>query len=207
MISLNNISKSFSNKSSQQVLKNISLKIQEGHIYGFYGANGSGKTTLFKILSNLLLCDSGTVNFRSKNDQIAYVGNNPRSFINRLSARQNLEFFSTIRTGEKFNVSDDLFNLLEQLNLYKILDKKVSEFSAGQIQKLSLVRSFLYKSNIYIFDETFASIDDSSTEIALNYIKKGLKNNLIKNIIISSHDLNFLKENTDKIFYMEDINN
>ena len=91
--------------------------------------------------------------------------------------------------------------------LYKILDKKVSEFSAGQIQKLSLVRSFLYKSNIYIFDETFASIDDSSTEIALNYIKKGLKNNLIKNIIISSHDLNFLKENTDKIFYMEDINN
>ena len=207
MISLNNISKSFSNKSSQQVLKNISLKIQEGHIYGFYGANGSGKTTLFKILSNLLLCDSGSVNFRSQNDKVAYVGNSPRSFINRLSARQNLEFFSTIRTGEKFNLSDDFLNLLKQLNLYENLDKKVSEYSTGQIQKLSLVRSFLYKSNIYIIDETFASIDDSSTVITLNFIKKWLKNNLIKNILISSHDLIFLKENTDKIFYMENINN
>ncbi len=207
MISLNNISKSFSNKSSQQVLKNISLKIQEGHIYGFYGANGSGKTTLFKILSNLLLCDSGSVNFKSQNDEVAYIGNSPRSFINRLTARQNLEFFSTIRTGEKFNLSDDSFNLLKQLNLYEILDKKVSEYSTGQVQKLSLVRSFLYKSKIYIFDETFASIDDSSTEIALNYIKKWLKNNLIKNILISSHDLSFLKENTNRIFNMEDINN
>ena len=207
MISLNNISKSFSNKSSQQVLKNISLEIQEGHIYGFYGANGSGKTTLFKILSNLVLCDSGFVNFRSQNDKVAYIGNSPRSFINRLTARQNLEFFSTIRTGKKFNLEDDYSNLLEQLNLAEILDKKVSEYSTGQIQKLSLVRSFLYKSDIYIFDETFASIDDSSTEIALNYIKKWLKNNLIKNIIISSHDLSFLKENTNEIFYMEDINN
>ena len=207
MISLNNISKSFSNKSSQQVLKNISLEIQEGHIYGFYGANGSGKTTLFKILSNLVLCDSGFVNFRSQNDKVAYIGNSPRSFINRLTARQNLEFFSTIRTGKKFNLEDDYSNLLEQLNLAEILDKKVSEYSTGQIQKLSLVRSFLYKSDIYIFDETFASIDDSSTEIALNYIKKWLKNSLIKNIIISSHDLSFLKENTNEIFYMEDINN
>jgi len=207
MISLNNISKSFSNKSSQQALKNISLEIQEGYVYGFYGANGSGKTTLFKILSNLLLCDSGSVNFRSQNDKVAYVGNSPRSFINRLSARQNLEFFSTIRTGEKFNLSDDFLNLLKQLNLYENLDKKVSEYSTGQIQKLSLVRSFLYKSDIYIFDETFASIDDSSTEIALNYIKKWLKNNLIKNILISSHDLSFLKENTNRIFNMEDINN
>ena len=95
MIQILNINKTFNKTTSVKVLNNTSLRFDRGNIYGLNGNNGSGKTTLLKIIAGLLLQDEGDILLDSDLDakEIKYVNNNPRSFNNRLTAKENLQYF------------------------------------------------------------------------------------------------------------------
>jgi len=206
MIYLNNISKSFSHKPSKKVLTEINLKLDSKKIYAFYGSNGSGKTTLLKIIAGLIVQDSGSVNFESDNSNVCYVGSNQRAFINRITAYENLDYFFTARTGKKLIFNERFHDIANSLGLSTLLNRNVSELSTGEIQKLSILRALIYKPDILILDETFVSIDEVSVKNILKILEEEIETNILENVLISSHDINFLEQSSDSILHMESIN-
>jgi ABC-2 type transport system ATP-binding protein len=206
MIYLNNISKSFSHKLSKKVLTQINLKLESKKIYAFYGSNGSGKTTLFKIIAGLIVQDSGSVKFEPSNSNVCYVASNQRAFINRITAYENLDYFFTARTGRKLIFNERFNDMANILGLSALLNRNVSDLSTGEIQKLSILRAITYEPNILILDESFVSIDEVSVENIIKILKEELRNNTLENVLISSHDINFLEKFSDMILHMESIN-
>jgi len=203
MIQLNNISKSFTNKQTKKVLSNISFKFLSGAVHSLHGPNGSGKTTLFKIIAGLILPDEGEIKFSNKNNNICYVGNNSRSFINRISALENLNYFYSTRKGKKLNFNKKLSQLAETLEIKQILGKDVSTFSSGELQKLAILRAISYEPNILILDETITSIDEASQERVMSYLMTELKKNRLSNILLSSHNRQFLNKHSNSILNLE----
>ena len=185
----NKLSKSYLNK---KVFENLELKIRKKSIFQVCGQNGSGKTTLLKILSGLDKDYSGTVNFNNKEIQniendfykdVLFLLSVP-SFYNDLSLRKNLEFFSKIYQNN-INFDDDLMNLL---NLKKILNENITNLSDGQRKKGQLFFAISISPKVLIFDEPFNFIDDSTQEIIQNYIKK-INNNKDSTIIFSDNSI------------------
>ena len=203
MIHLNNISKSFTNKQTKKVLSNISFKFLSGAVHSLHGPNGSGKTTLFKIIAGLILPDEGEIKFSNKNKNICYVGNNSRSFINRISALENLNYFHSTRKGKKLNFNKKLSQLAETLEIKQILGKDVSTFSSGELQKLAILRAISYEPNILILDETITSIDEASQERVMSYLMAELEKNRLSNILLSSHNKEFLNKYSNSILNLE----
>lgn len=203
MIQLNNISKSFTNKQTKKVLSNISFKFLSGAVHSLHGPNGSGKTTLFKIIAGLILPDEGEIKFSNKNNNICFVGNNSRSFINRISALENLNYFYSTRKGKKLNFNKELSQLAETLEIKQILGKDVSTFSSGELQKLAILRAISYEPNILILDETITSIDEASQERVMSYLMAELEKNRLSNILLSSHNHQFLSKYSNSILNLE----
>ena len=203
MIQLNNISKSFTNKQTKKVLSNISFKFSSGAVHSLHGPNGSGKTTLFKIIAGLILPDEGEIKFSNKNNNICYVGNNSRSFINRISALENLNYFYSTRKGKKLNFNKKLSQLAETLEINQILGKDVSTFSSGELQKLAVLRAISYEPNVLILDETITSIDEASQERVMSYLIAELEKNRLSNILLSSHNHQFLNKYSNSILNLE----
>ena len=203
MIHLNNISKSFTNKQTKKVLSNVSFKFSSGAVHSLHGPNGSGKTTLFKIIAGLIIPDTGQIKFANKNENICYVGNNSRSFINRISALENLKYFYSTRIGKKLNFNKKLSELSETLEIKQILDRDVSTFSSGEMQKLAILRAISYEPNILILDETISSIDEASQERVMSYLATELDKKRLTNIFLSSHNHQFLNKYSNSIFNLE----
>ena len=87
-----------------------------------------------------------------------------------------------------------------------MLNRNVSELSTGEIQKLSILRALIYKPDILILDETFVSIDEVSVKNILKILEEEIETNILENVLISSHDINFLEQSSDSILHMESIN-
>lgn len=206
MIQILNINKTFNKNSSVKVLNNTSLRFDRGNIYGLNGNNGSGKTTLLKIIAGLLLQDEGEMLLDSDIDakDIKYVNNNPRSFNNRLSAKENLQYFYAISSGKSLDSTFFSSQLISDLGIKNKINEKVSGFSDGELRKLSFLRSFAQKPKFYLIDEAFSSIDLKSCEIILRNIRSLINDNECYGALIVSHDLNFLKDAADKVFRLRD---
>lgn len=190
--------KSISKKFSREIFRDFSYLFENNYIYFLKGENGSGKTTLLKLIKGIYLCDHGEIylykNIDQKND-IAYIDGNSRTFLHRLTVRQNLEYFSSLQNK---NIKRDSIN--ELLNFFKILnlqDKIFSSISQGQMQLISLVRGLISAPKIILLDEVFASLDTKNKDIVYSY----LSNYVLKKealVIFTSHE-----EKHDGIEYKE----
>ncbi len=155
MLVVKNISKSFKKK----VINDFSFIFKEGNFYKLIGKNGCGKTTLMKILKGIYIQDLGTISFESSlssNKDLVYIDNNSRSFIQRLTVRDNLRYFCSLYNSASFGYALDLIEYFDRENL---LDKRFSELSSGQMQLISFVRGVSFKPKVLMLDEIFSSFD------------------------------------------------
>ena len=171
MLSLNNINKSF-NKA--KVIDDLSLEINRGDRVAILGANGSGKSTLLKIILGLLTPDSGIVD--KEDIQIGYASQNSRSFYMRLTAHENLLFFSSIYSKEDLNKIKSQINIYaERLKISNLLNKKMFDLSKGEIQKIMFLRSLINDPELILFDEAFVNIDKGSKELFIEFLNNQLQ--------------------------------
>ena len=186
MVELQSISKKY----DVEVFQRFSFKFEKNNIYFLCGQNGSGKSTLLKIIKGIYICDDGEVIFEdnlSQKTDIAYVDGNYRTFFHRLTVSQNLNYFYSLQN--KKNDQEYLHEIQELFNISKLLDKKFSSLSQGQMQIVSIIRGIASNPKIILLDEVFSSIDTKHKEIVYKYLTKFIsKTDTL--VIFTSHDKN-----------------
>ncbi|MFX0172809.1 MAG: ATP-binding cassette domain-containing protein [Candidatus Hodarchaeota archaeon] len=194
---------------SNQILRNISVKIDRKGITGIIGPSGSGKSTFLRLLNRLISASTGRINLEGKDydkipirelrKRIGLVQQRPYLFPE--TVRDNLTYGPRIWGN---NLSEqDLEKLLEKVALPKdFLDKKVQNLSGGEQQRVSVARSLANNPEILLLDEPTSSLDIISEEILENTIKK-LSQDGIK-IIIVTHSLEQTNRLTDQLLFLKD---
>lgn len=197
MIEIENLAKSFG---KTKAVDGLSLKIEDGELYGFVGPNGAGKTTTMKIISGLLQADSGSVaingidavkNVKKIRSMIGYV---PDFFgvYDNLKVIEYIEFFASAYNIVGRGAERKCYRLLNELGLSDKLEFFVDDLSRGQKQVLCLARALIHEPEILILDEPTSGMDPKSRIKIRNLLKR--LNGEGKTIVISSHILHEISE-------------
>ena len=165
-ITINNISKSYPlKKGKQDALKNIQLTIPEGELFGLIGPDGAGKTTLFRILTTLLLPDSGTASvngldttkdFMQIRKEVGYMPGR-FSLYTDLTVEENLNFFANIfntSVKENYHLIKDVYKMIEPFKKVR-----VGKLSGGMKQKLALSCALIHRPKTLFLDEPTTGVD------------------------------------------------
>lgn len=198
------VSKNFKKK---QVLNNVSLKVNEGEIYGLIGLNGVGKTTLIKIILDLLTQDSGNVEFFGIKSSITESRKNinylPEKFYPSqfLKGKEFLELALSYY-GKEFNIKKAEEKAASLGLEPAALHQTITKYSKGMGQKLGLLSMFLCETPLLILDEPMSGLDPSARiqlkELLNDYKKQG------KTIFFSSHILSDIEEICDNMAVIHD---
>jgi len=215
MITINNLTKKFKIRIPKKdgkyeiitAVDNLNLSINKGEIFGLIGPNGAGKTTTAKILSTLIIPDSGKVTIDGhdvvKDENIVkekiglLAGEYARSLYWRLSGIQNLKFFARLRG--MWNAEERINELIELFNLTDKKDELVMKYSTGMKHKLALATGLLHDPYVLFLDEPLTGIDPITAHQIKYIIKNKFKD---KTIIWASHNLYEIEEMCDRIALM-----
>jgi ABC-type multidrug transport system ATPase subunit len=174
------------------VLRDVSIRVKKGEIYGLVGKNGSGKTTLFRILTGLIPRYNGTVSAGEAGVQkikVSAVIHSPSLFLN-LSAFENLKAHALLWGMHDYS---RIKQTLKTIGLEDCKNKLVRNFSLGMMQRLKLGMALLEKPDILFLDEPFNGLDpDGIAE--LRELLLHLNHTVGITILISSHILSELEQ-------------
>ncbi len=181
-------------------LKGVSFSVKRGEILGLIGENGAGKSTTIKILVGLLKPTSGTVEydglnlFENMNTIKKKIGYVPEidALYEDMKAREYLEFFASL-----YNAKSERIDYL--MNVLRIPDKTIAEFSKGMRRKLSIARSLLHNPDYLIYDEPIGGLDPTIALFIADFMKS-LKD---KAILFSAHNLYYVETVCDKVAIMK----
>lgn len=151
----------------------VSLNIPSGTIFGLLGINGAGKTTIVKLLSGLLEPTKGScyiygISPQSEPEKIhrtCGTVTETAKMYNHMTGLQNLVFFGQVFGMDSELSRDTAEALLKKLDLWDVRDKKLSLYSTGMAQRLSIARAIMHRPNVLILDEPYAGLDSDSKYI------------------------------------------
>jgi len=199
LISLKNISKSFSNNRKINVLKKINYSFTKGKIYSLVGPSGSGKSTLLNVLSMIdkpttgsLLIANTQVNFNdnSKNDKIRtskigiiYQQNN---LLPDFTALENVYLAGLALTNDKKNSIDRAKKIIKTMGLSSRESHFPSELSGGEMQRIAMARALINEPEIILADEPTGSLDHTTAKEVFNVLYNLKNKNRL--IIYATHN-------------------
>ncbi len=161
-IIVNHVNKFFGEK---QVLKDVSLQVPYGSIYGLLGPSGCGKTTTVKIMAGISESSSGETYVLGRKmpqlslmNEIGYMAQSDALYT-VLSAAENLEFYATIYGMKRVQYKKRMLEVMELMNLSDELYKPVAAYSGGMKRRLSLAMAMLQQPKVLILDEPTVGID------------------------------------------------
>lgn len=164
-ILVKNLSKSYD---GVEALRDLSFEVGRGEIYGIIGPDGAGKTTLFRVLTTLLLADSGTAavdgldvvrDYRQIRNVIGYMPGK-FSLYQDLTVEENLNFFATLfhtTIQENYHLIEDIYKQIEPFR-----DRRAGKLSGGMKQKLALSCALIHKPTVLFLDEPTTGVDPVS---------------------------------------------
>ncbi len=184
MISINGLTKTYGKKQQVNALQNIDLEVNTGELFGLIGPDGAGKTSLFRILTTLILADSGHATVMGLDvikDYAALrkiIGYMPGRFslYQDLSVEENLQFFATIfntTIEANYHLIKDIYIQLEPFK-----DRRAGALSGGMKQKLALCCALIHKPEILFLDEPTTGVDVVSRKEFWEMLKRLKKENI-----------------------------
>ena len=201
MISVNNVSKFFKEKKTTvTAVKNISFEVKEGAVVGLLGENGAGETTTLRMIATLLEPTQGSITVNGfdtvsqpieikKNIGVLFGGET--GLYERLTARENLEYFASLYGMHGHEVKQRIEKLAVQFGMKDYLDRRVGGFSKGMRQKVAISRTIIHNPDIILFDEPTTGLDITSANIFRQLVHQLKKEG--KTIIFSSHIMEEVK--------------
>jgi ABC-2 type transport system ATP-binding protein len=154
-----------------RALTDINLSVPSSNVLVLLGPNGSGKTTTLKLVSTMLLPDTGRVlvhsidtalNALTVRRHVGFSVATERSFFPRLSARENLDFFATLEDVPRTQRCEKVDAMLDQTGLLDAADTLVMKFSSGMYQRLGIARALIKDPSVILLDEPTRSLDPAS---------------------------------------------
>lgn len=203
MIKINDLCFSYTN---QPFIEDISFCVEKGEIFGFLGPSGAGKSTIQKILIGMLPNYTGSAivnNTEVKehtNNFYEHIGVDFEypSLYEKLTARQNLEFFVSLYKGERYPADE----LLSAMGLLHDANKRVSEYSKGMKSRLSFIKSLIHKPKILFLDEPTSGLDPSNARIMKDIILAQKESGTT--IILTTHNMEDAAELCDRVAFIVD---
>ncbi len=201
-IKISGLSKIFhSKKSNITALKNISLSINKGEIFGLLGPNGAGKTTLISILAGVTTPDNGTVTMLGKNVQTHYKEiqqeiNIVRGFsgvLQNISTRELLKYYAKLYSVEEKGAID----AMRKTGIWEKRDCIVSDLSSGWRQRFFLAKALLNNPKILLLDEPTAGLDVHAARTMRLLLKQ--LNNEHCTLLLTTHNMQEAEELCDRI--------
>ena len=202
-LEIQNLSKTIS---KNPILRNITIGMERGKIYGLRGKNGSGKTMLMRAICGLILPTEGSVSIDGEvlgkdisfPRSIGALIENP-GFIANYSGLKNLQILAAIQNhiGQK-----DIEAIMEQLGLDSADPKKFKKYSLGMKQKLGIIQAIMEDPSLLLLDEPFNALDAESVDILrsilLQYKEQG------KLIILTSHHQEDIMSVCNQVIHLQD---
>ena len=201
MIQVNNLTFSYTKK---PFIKDMSFSIPQGEIFGFLGPSGAGKSTLQKILLGMLPGYEGSamVDGREcrKHDSDFYqsigVDFEYPTLYEKLSARENLEFFSSLYKRKVRSIDE----LLASVGLENDADKRVSDYSKGMKSRLNFIKALIHDPKLLFLDEPTSGLDPTNSRLMKDMILK--EKEMGKTILLTTHNMQDATELCDRVAFI-----
>jgi ABC-2 type transport system ATP-binding protein len=203
------LSKSFG---PARVLDQVSFQLPSASFGVVLGENGAGKTTLLRILATTLLADAGNAwidgcdvvrQAREARARASLLLADDRTWYWRLTGRQNLEFFTSLRPQGKQTRRKDIDNALQHVGLTAVGDRPVATYSSGMKLKLAIARCLTADARVLLMDEPTRSLDSAATSAFVDTLL-GLKMTQHMTILASTHNIAEVADVADHAFLMQD---
>lgn len=187
-------------------VKDVTLHVEPGEIYGFLGPNGAGKTTTILMLLGIEKPTRGQVflfdqplheNYFSIKHRIGVLGEHQYVY-DDMTAREYLRFFAGLYQVE--NPEQRIETLLEAVGLRQFADVRARDYSRGMQQKLGLVRALLHDPDLLILDEPVSALDPYGIREVRHLLQE--QNRRGKTIFISSHILSEVERTAHRVGIM-----
>ncbi len=188
-----------------EVLKDITISMEKGKVYGFQGKNGCGKSMLMRVICGLVIPTHGSVTIDG--EQLGKELSFPRSlgmmiekpgFLGTYTGLQNLEMLAEIRGKMKKKEIEDV---LARVGLEDVMHKKYRKYSLGMKQKLGIAAAIMEKPDILILDEPANALDEKSEEQLWNIVREEKERGAL--VIVSCHAAEVLESVADEIYRMD----
>ena len=203
MIKINQINKEY--VVGTKVVKDLTLDVRPGEIFGFLGPNGAGKTTTLKMITGVSSIDSGNIEINGVDiakepleakKQFGFVPDSPDMFL-RLKGIEYLRFMARVYGVDPNSVNDKIEDYAKRFEIYDALNKQINDYSHGMIQKIVLIGALIHDPKVWILDEPLTGLDPQSSfllkEMMREHVSKG------NSVLFSTHVLEVAEKLVDRI--------
>ncbi|UOK44477.1 ABC transporter ATP-binding protein [Bacillus tropicus] len=203
MIEITNVSKSYNG--STYAVKDLSLSVPSGEIFGFLGPNGAGKSTTIKMITGIHGVDKGTITINGidimKNPLEAkrtfgYVPDSPDMFL-RLKGIEYLNFMADMYEVPKEVRQERIESLAKKFDLYNALSDQIQSYSHGMRQKIVIIGVLVHEPDVWILDEPLTGLDPKSAYILKEMMREHADKGKI--VFFSTHVLEVAEKLCDRV--------
>lgn len=200
------VTKKFGNYTA---LNEVSISVPQGSVFGLLGPNGAGKTTFIRIINQITMPDSGTVQLDGeplRPNHIKDIGYLPeeRGLYKSMKVGEQALYLAQLKGLEKSEAKKRLRMWFERLEIGDWWNKKIQELSKGMAQKIQFVVTVLHEPKLLIFDEPFSGFDPINATLIKDEILRLRDNGAT--IIFSTHRMESVEEMCDHIALIHESN-
>lgn len=208
MIEIKNLKKTYKSTGVTAV-NDLTLSISPGSIYGLLGPNGAGKSTLIKCLVGIIKFEEGSiivdgVNFQNDptlvKEKIGFVPDE-QTFYDNMTGNQFIDFIISFYSIDKGRAIENKNSLAKRFRIFDKLNDKISSYSHGMKQKISIIAALAHEPEIFVLDEPMTGLDPQSTHELKLIMNELVSNN--KTVIFSSHVLDVVEKLCKRILIID----
>src|SRR6266516_3177006 len=189
-------------------VKDLSLRIEPGEVYGLLGPNGSGKSTTLKIILGLVSPTRGRTEIFGRDsrlvqsrDAVGFLPENPY-FQKFLTGKETLRFFGRLCGLRGAKLKNRVNELLDLVELSKARNRRLGTYSKGMLQRIGLAQALIHDPRLVVLDEPTAGVDPAGSreirDLILNLKERGIT------VLLSSHLLAQAQEICDRVGILAD---
>ena len=200
ILEVKNLSYSFGNN---PILKDINIHVNENEMVAIVGSSGVGKSTLFNLIAGVLKKQIGEITINGSNDyigKVAYMLQKDLLFEHK-TIINNVILPLIIAKVDKKEALEEGNKILKQFNLDKYANKYPQQLSGGMRQRVALIRTYMFKKNIFLLDEAFSALD-AITKKELHKWYLDLKKEFNLTTLLITHDIEEAVFLSDRIYIL-----
>ena len=200
ILDIKNLSYSFGNN---PILKDINIHVNENEMVAIVGSSGVGKSTLFNLIAGVLNKQTGEITINGSEDyigKVAYMLQKDLLFEHK-TIIDNVILPLIIGKVDKKEALEEGNKILKQFNLDKYANKYPQQLSGGMRQRVALIRTYMFKRNIFLLDEAFSALD-AITKKELHKWYLDLKKEFNLTTLLITHDIEEAVFLSDRIYIL-----